>query len=260
MPTTARGIYYPDTSTNITPLETVLATMATSVDTYLSANATIHTIANTAARAALVSAYSPTVSNPLFAWRQDAAAGNNLEYTTNGTTWLAYGGKPPYFSTTSARDTAIPSPVVGMQASTGTGSSIAGWIYDGSVWVQIASAPTAWTAYTPTFTGLTLGNGVVTGAYQVVGKTVNFRCGVTWGSTTAATGVWFPSVPVTALSNFTSPTVGFIFDNSAVLWNACTYVPGSYLIAGASGRINATIPWTWAVGDIVEVSGTYEAA
>jgi len=148
MPTTNLGIYYPDAATNITPLQTVMASISTSVDAYLAANATVHTIANTAGRAALVAAYSPSVSNPLFVWRQDAAAGNNLEYTTNGTSWLAYGGKAPYFSTTAARDTALPSPVVGMHANTGSGSTYTEWAYDGSAWITTTYPDTGWVAVT----------------------------------------------------------------------------------------------------------------
>jgi len=90
MPNTAKGLYYPDGTTDLSPLETVMANMQVSVDSYLGANSTIHPIANVAGRAAIVALYAPTAASPLFAWRQDAPAGQNLEYTTNGSTWAYY--------------------------------------------------------------------------------------------------------------------------------------------------------------------------
>lgn len=47
----------------------------------------------------LVTYYSPTADNPLFIWDVSATAGENLQYTTNGTTWTVIGGDtgwPPF--------------------------------------------------------------------------------------------------------------------------------------------------------------------
>lgn len=90
MPTTSQGIYYPDSATNITPLHTVLATMASSIDTILDGDVQVHRVANTTARNALVSQFPPSAANPLFVWRADADNGRELEYTKNGTTWYYY--------------------------------------------------------------------------------------------------------------------------------------------------------------------------
>lgn len=46
----------------------------------------------------------------------------------------------------------------------------------------------AWVAYTPTFTNISIGNGVVTARRKYIGKTVLFRVEVTGGATTSATG------------------------------------------------------------------------
>ena len=40
MPNTAKGIYYPDSSTTITPLESVFSTMATSIDNAIALSGT----------------------------------------------------------------------------------------------------------------------------------------------------------------------------------------------------------------------------
>lgn len=105
MPNTAKGLYYPDSSTVISPIETVLANMQASVDTYLGSNATIHPIANVGARAALVALYPPTTSSPLFAWRADAVVGQYLEFTTDGTNWFAYNTSTTRALTTEDVDT-----------------------------------------------------------------------------------------------------------------------------------------------------------
>jgi hypothetical protein len=97
MPTTANGVYYPDSATNITPLETVFSTMASSIDNILAGDVQIHRVANTTARNALAASLTPTAANPVFVWRADAPNGQELEYTKNGTTW--------YYVNTSEDDT-----------------------------------------------------------------------------------------------------------------------------------------------------------
>ena len=41
----------------------------------------------------------------------------------------------------------------------------------------------AWITYTPTWSG-TIGNGTLNGAWQRIGRTVNVRINITWGTTT----------------------------------------------------------------------------
>jgi len=94
VPNTSHGFYYPDAATNIAPLHTLLGNMQVSVDSFFDDNAVIHPIANVSGRAALVAEYPPTTSAPLFAWRADASSGQQLEVTTNGSTWTAIGANP----------------------------------------------------------------------------------------------------------------------------------------------------------------------
>ena len=90
MPTTASGIYYPDSSTAFNPLETVFSTMASSIENILAGDVQIHRVSNTTQRNALVPQFPPTNANPLFVWRADAPNGQELEYTKNGSTWQYY--------------------------------------------------------------------------------------------------------------------------------------------------------------------------
>jgi hypothetical protein len=218
MPNTNLGIYYPDDTTNVTPLHTVLGAISTSVDSYLAANATIHTIANTAGRAAVIAKYPPTVSNPVFTWRQDATSGKNLEYTLDGTTWKAIGDTSTY-------------PVI----------------------------PGAWTPYTPTWTNLTVGNGSVNGGYVQIGKTVHFQTGILWGTTTSASGIWHPSIPVpVSVSGAWFPCSAWMFDSSTSTFNVGAFVPNTYILS-STGQVHTTAPWTWGANDRVYINGSYEA-
>lgn len=57
-------------------------------------------------------------------------------------------------------------------------------------------AETAWTTYTPTITNVTLGNGVISAAYKLIGKTLAIRISLRFGTTTTV---------LTAVSSFSLP-------------------------------------------------------
>lgn len=119
----------------------------------------------------------------------------------------------------------------------------------------------AWTSYTPTWTNLTIGNATVSAKYQQIGKMVDVVIEMVWGSTTSATDIWYPSLPVSIAANSNAYGCGFIFDTSALVWNVCTYsARNNYWITSASGRVSNTVPWTWASGDYCTLSLTYQAA
>lgn len=212
MPTTSKGLYYPDDTTAVAPLHPVLGAMQTSVDSYLSSNATIHSIANVAARVGLVALYPPSTAAPLFAWRQDATSGLNLEYTTNGSTWVAYG--------------ALVTPGVG---------------------------------FTPTWNGVTLGNGTSAGQYFQQGKLVQATMNLTIGSTTAFTAGAFiyPSIPVAGAA--VAYGAGWIFDSSPTGWYNIVFTIGAYLTGTNGQRVTATLPITLAAADGIRTSITYQA-
>lgn len=135
---------------------------------------------------------------------------------------------------------------------------------------------TAWTAWTPTWTNLTVGNATVAAYYQKFGKTVNAKLLYSHGSTSSvsAGGVGF-SLPVTSTSTaylaYVTPIgVGSIYDPGSfmyyglVFWGSTTTarlrisdVSATY---GKVTDFDTTTPFTMSPGDNISASFTYEAA
>lgn len=129
----------------------------------------------------------------------------------------------------------------------------------------------AWQSWTPTWTNVTIGNATVVAKYVQTGKTVDFLLSVVWGSTTSASGQFTYSLPVTTSANYAiRHAIGLclLFDTSAGLTNQSvtrwvgTTTGDIVYIAGTLAQTNtsSTAPWTWATGDTIQISGTYEAA
>lgn len=125
----------------------------------------------------------------------------------------------------------------------------------------------AWTAWTPTLTNITLGNGTQVARYQRIGKNIWFYWDLTLGSTSAVGTGPTVSLPVTALSAAAVRrlTCGYV-DTSASRYDAgATYNESTTVVSLGNGAsplaaITATVPFTWATGDILHCHGTYEAA
>lgn len=136
----------------------------------------------------------------------------------------------------------------------------------------------AYASWTPTFTGLTVGNGTLSAQYNQTGKTVNFRVKFTLGSTSsvAAASDLIMTLPVTTISGiytqYFSPlglatmrdvspgdtymgTVAWYSTTQAVMQSAIA--SGTYLV---TNNVDSDEPFTWANGDSFYVQGTYEAA
>jgi hypothetical protein len=129
----------------------------------------------------------------------------------------------------------------------------------------------AWTAYTPTWsatgTNPVVVNGTLIGRYKQVDKTVHFEIVYTVGSTdTLGTGGYSWTLPpVTAQSgSHVAAGSGNFYDSSATtdfsrgaLKSSTTAVQ---LNDGLGNRVGAATPVVPAVGDIISINGTYEAA
>lgn len=149
-----------------------------------------------------------------------------------------------------------------------------------------ASVPTfsittgAWTAYTPTWTNVTIGNATVTASYFQIGKQVTATIAFTFGSTTSITGQIAFSLPVTAAARYTGSGVGQYIIGTCYMedagvsgytgfFRANSTTTTTLTTAGTAGSFlnnngaNATTPFTWAVTGTPDFfSGTfiYEAA
>ncbi|MFH9012547.1 hypothetical protein ACH4C6_14305 [Streptomyces sp. NPDC017943] len=139
----------------------------------------------------------------------------------------------------------------------------------------------AWTTYTPSWlaeggAAPTLGNGSIVGRYLKVGRTVDWVIQLTWGSSSAAGGGggsenWMFGLPAAPAAGFTYRIAYVdVFDASTSLHYSgnAIYNTGSGGVvktlvsnrADASGIWDSQLPIVFAAGDIVYMSGRYEAA
>ena len=140
---------------------------------------------------------------------------------------------------------------------------------------RIVANEGAWATWTPTYTNITIGNGVVTASYKQVGNTVFGRWGIKFGSTSSMGNGPTVSLPVTAKDT----TPGAVeFSSSMLIGDAgvTQYYGFSRLITSSSNfgffvlsttstyatyvGVTSTVPMTWTTNDTIGVSFTYEAA
>lgn len=124
-----------------------------------------------------------------------------------------------------------------------------------------------WTAYTPTLTNWTLGNGTLTGSYIQVGKTVWGKVFYTVGSTDTKSGNLVISLPVTKVADDGTETpfgAGIAYDVSVPARSTVEVVHSTtsrmLFWTPTSGIAAASVPWTWATGDKLNAHFMYEAA
>jgi hypothetical protein len=130
-------------------------------------------------------------------------------------------------------------------------------------------AAEAWTAFTPSWTNLTVGaGGTNEGYYKQIGKTVFFRIKTVLG-TSPSVGAAAVALPVTIRSGYGTYQFigyGFFLYGGAVGYEARLNAQGTpYGVstnANYAGHtaVSATVPFTWAATDSIEIIGTYEAA
>lgn len=137
------------------------------------------------------------------------------------------------------------------------------------------NALTTWVSYTPAWTGATtnptLGNGTKVGRYISAGKLVHFYVEITMGSTTTyGAGLYSLDLPVTEVSRnwtFTGQVIDASATGAIYPIVAVRTALGSVelrcdpTVAGNNLReVRSAQPITFATGDTIFLSGTYEAA
>lgn len=165
----------------------------------------------------------------------------------------------------------ILTPLVAEEGLITTGSTI----ITGSLTLNGSDLSSAWTSYTPTWAGASsnpaIGNGSITGAYKIVGKTCFVRGRILMGSsTTYGSGAWHIGLPTPAVNAYSIQLPVSLLNNSTAwysgLMNGGRAGNTSYseiqvqIIGGTAEGISSTFPFTW--GDVDEFSwnGSYEIA
>lgn len=105
--------------------------------------------------------------------------------------------------------------------------------------------------------GITLGDGTIDGEFTRDGLYVNFRLNITLGSTSSVTGIITLNSPVALLSGTTRTFLGSALADSYT--GTVRMVSGAITILANQTRAtwNATVPKTWASGDVITINGRY---
>lgn len=134
----------------------------------------------------------------------------------------------------------------------------------------------AWVAWTPTWTNLTLGNGVVVARYIKLGKLTVCRLSLVFGTTTSVAGDIQFSLPVTRVayagaaaltplgtSRLFDTSAGVVLPGDVVTFSTTVSAVRYHAVSGSNviqGVTSATAPFTWATGDEIAAQLRYEAA
>lgn len=133
-----------------------------------------------------------------------------------------------------------------------------------------AGLQATWDIYVPTVTGTTnpsIGNGVLTGRYLRLGKTIICTIVMQMGSTTTyGSGTWTITLPVASVwASQTDVSMGsaHLFDTSATARKGGqVFNVGQStvrIVTDSATLVGTTVPWTWATGDVLSLSLLFEA-
>jgi hypothetical protein len=132
---------------------------------------------------------------------------------------------------------------------------------------RLLLAETAWTTWTPSFSGVTVGNGSYQAYYRKYGKSVNIAFGFTLGSTSSITGDIQISLPAASASSPNEQAINVFFNDYLTasyagigILNASTIYARSINSGTAYSQVancSSTVPFTWGTSDSIRISGTY---
>lgn len=139
----------------------------------------------------------------------------------------------------------------------------------GTAWTNLQAT---WSTWTPVFTsGVTVGNGTVSGFQTRIGKSITATFQFTMGSTSSIVSTILPQFPVAISTSYVQNwNVGSctFFDTSAgtrqgggaTVNSTSAGSVGNFLMAGPVNSAAAAVPFTWATGDQFSATITYFAA
>lgn len=130
---------------------------------------------------------------------------------------------------------------------------------------DIAALGSTLTAFTPTWTNLTVGSGTQDCAYRTRGAWVDARYLLTWGSTTSISGIVTATLPVAALASAVFIATAVYRDSSAsTQYHGLVSPSGGALrlmtFASPRADISSSAPFTWATSDTMGWCITYPIA
>jgi hypothetical protein len=144
------------------------------------------------------------------------------------------------------------------------GGSRAGVVerHRGSGW-EVVTAGTIWSPYTPTLSNITLGNGTLSGAFCQIGRTVHYRASLVLGSSSSLTSLAIVGIPRQITTSAQLFGHGIITDASTsasqmIMARAWTGTTVGLYLAKDGAAVAPGSPWTWAAGDTLLWSGTYD--
>jgi hypothetical protein len=140
----------------------------------------------------------------------------------------------------------------------------------GLKWAAASGGGLTYSAWTPTVTNLTVGNGTTIARYAQSGKFVHAYYRFTFGSTSSISGSPTISLPVTAANALCTPAAVNIEDNGTASFAGFGFMTSTtamsvYYVGAATAytqyfQITNTLPFTWTTNDNIAFEITYEAA
>ena len=126
------------------------------------------------------------------------------------------------------------------------------------------------TAFTPTLTNITLGNGTLSARHVLINNFVHYEGKISFGSTTAITGTPEISLPFTATQGF-QVTGNVVYADSGVATymgfplsisttTAVLFIQNFATAYGSEVAVSATVPFVWGVNDSITWSFKYAKA
>lgn len=116
--------------------------------------------------------------------------------------------------------------------------------------------------WTPGFTGLTVGNGTVSGSYVKIGRQVYVTANLTFGTTTSITGIpTLTGLPFTC--SVGAVAYGLLFDIGFSQYPLMTNIEssatstGAFIANSSGGGWTSTVPFTAGNTDVFRFTGTY---
>lgn len=142
--------------------------------------------------------------------------------------------------------------------------------YNGAGWINIYPLP-SWTTWTPTWSGLTVGNGTVQARYVQFNTTIIAKVYLSFGSTSSMTGPADMTLPVAPANYSGIPMLGWSTyqdSGTTIYFGAAAFIGGSTVrfirYTNSSNQIinnelSNISPFTWGTGDHLIGTFIYEA-